>query len=158
MSYLKRTSTGLNDLQWNNNPDIEATLTSLQNQINVLTERLNSTPTLSYQYCAQIPTGADMHSSTYWYPGNFYCNHNNDAATLLNCPTTDAFILHIYHCTQVTNSSGTRFLLHIYRTYRGKVYAQYWDGNWVNCGLIGGTELNTLNGYTTMLNIIGNYA
>lgn len=42
-----------------------------------------------------IPAGADLKSDTYKVPGNYYCDNNNTASTLINCPLSRAFVLKV---------------------------------------------------------------
>ena len=42
-----------------------------------------------------IPENADMKSSQYLIPGNYYCNSVNVALTLSNCPFKSAFLLKV---------------------------------------------------------------
>lgn len=41
----------------------------------------------------KVPEGADMND--YKTPGNYYCDSNTIAQTLINCPFTQAFVLKI---------------------------------------------------------------
>lgn len=100
-----------------------------------------------------IPVGADLNSDAYKVPGNYYCHGNNIAATLLNCPLNNAFIL------KVDRGTGTGYPRQIFyeylnekiimRTYledinqwkeislvtnndlqgKSEIYAPYFDGN-----------------------------
>ena len=43
----------------------------------------------------KIPNGADLKSETYRVPGNYYCDTNTVANTLINCPVYQAFSLKV---------------------------------------------------------------
>ena len=59
--------------------------------------QLNSDMQNCYQLSGgiYIPENADMKSSQYLIPGNYYCNSVNVALTLSNCPFKSAFLLKV---------------------------------------------------------------
>ena len=60
-------------------------------------DQLNSDFQNCYQFSGgtSIPENADMKSSQYLIPGNYYCGSNITAVTLSNCPFDSAFLLKV---------------------------------------------------------------
>ena len=155
MSYLRRTSTGLNDISW---VDIETTLTSLQNQINTINTRLKRTPSLYYEDAVEISENTDMRSDTYKNVGLYRCSQNVKAATLKNCPTKNAFMLWVFKLI------GGNYIQQYYMEFAlGAIWVQFYfndsaTANGWQVRKIAGGNLEVLEGYIDMLKIIANNA
>ena len=90
-------------------------------------------------YGTSIPANADLNTITYMKVGNYYCSKNADAATLINSPTTSAFMMTVSSplSTTIDNESKTWvYRLRKLQDYRGPEYVQYCyangtAGNWI---------------------------
>lgn len=61
----------------------------------------------------EIPSNADLKSSQYLIPGNYYCQSNITANTLLNCPFKSAFILKV----EISNGIGSQYIRQTFTQY-----------------------------------------
>lgn len=87
-------------------------------------------PLYSKSYLLQggtpIPSRADMNN--YNTPGNYYCPNNDTAATLLNCPFSNAFILKVEYGTGTTYPSQT--FTELYSRRIATRYRGLSEGSW----------------------------
>lgn len=77
--------------------ELQQTIATLQQNVNEQIAQLNSDFQNCYQFSGgtSIPENADMKSSQYLIPGNYYCGSNITAVTLSNCPFDSAFLLKV---------------------------------------------------------------
>lgn len=61
----------------------------------------------------EIPSNADLKSSQYLIPGNYYCPSNITANTLLNCPFKSAFILKV----EISSGIGNQYIRQTFTQY-----------------------------------------
>lgn len=61
----------------------------------------------------EIPSNADLKSSQYLIPGNYYCPSNIAANTLLNCPFKSAFILKV----EISSGIGNQYIRQTFTQY-----------------------------------------
>lgn len=70
----------------------------------------------------EIPSGADLKSDAYRKPGNYYCPTNDIAATLINSPVSNAFIL------KVEKATGDSYPKQIFKEYNtGKIISRVYS-------------------------------
>lgn len=77
-----------------------------------------------------IPSNSDL--SDYKDIGCYYVGNNNDAQTIINSPTTEAFQLRVIYPISYTMVKPEKiYLIQNVMTYHAKLYIRYYDG-WQN--------------------------
>lgn len=102
-----------------------------------------------------IPNNSDLNTTTFLKPGRYYIGSSNNAATLANTPTTNAFYMDVDLPISVLDQPAPTYA-YIHRTittYNGAVFFQYVNsgatanvytyGSWV-CVRYNGAQGNTL--------------
>ena len=127
-------------------------------------------------YGTSIPANADLNTTTYMKVGNYYCSKNVDAATLVNSPSTTAFMMTVSSplSTTIDNENKTWvYRLRKLQVYTGAEYVQYCytngtAGNWIygtwylsiksnntasttSAGLMSAADKTKLNGIDTQI-------
>lgn len=127
-------------------------------------------------YGTSIPANANLNTVAYMKVGNYYCSRNADAETLINSPTTTAFMMTVSSplSTTIDNESGTWvYRLRKLQVYTGAEYVQYCytngtAGNWIygtwylsiksnntasttSAGLMSAADKTKLNGIDTQI-------
>lgn len=72
--------------------------------------------------------GVDLNTVTYLKVGKYYCNSDARTQTLVNCPTSNAFMMEVFSplSTTIDNESTSSWVyrVRILTTYTGKMYIQ----------------------------------
>ena len=182
MSYLKRSSEGINDISWDTSLTISSTLSNsstevpsmallkqlydeLNNKINTnntnILNRLKNYLSLVHDtngYSNTVPNNSDMQSQTYTVPGTYSCGSNAAAQTLKNLPTGgNAFMLWVFNPlgrSSYTNGKPTNYIVQIYMHYSdGSIWYQNFDP-WASNGSWTTGRLIAGSNYATLINYI----
>lgn len=77
----------------------------------------------------QIGANVNLNTTTYIKVGRYYCSSNTTVETLLNCPTTKAFMMTVYSplATTIDNETTNKYVYRVRKllTYTGDEYVQY---------------------------------
>ena len=93
-------------------------------------DKLNRTVSLVAEAGTNIADNSDINSVEFLSIGSYYCSSYDRAKTLINCPTKDAFIMHVYCPNSYTNIDKETSSTWVYRTRKiltvdGDEYTQY---------------------------------
>lgn len=89
----------------------------------------------------EIPANADLNNCA--KIGNYYCSSNTNAATLSNCPITNAFIMKVFY----SNGGGTHITQQLHQYSTGTIYLRIKTvsfGTWTAWRLLTPTLANNL--------------
>lgn len=75
-------------------------------------------------YGKPIPDNTNLNTLPYTEIGTYYVEHDANAQTLENCPTTSSFMLEVI-CPNGNEENNSVWRLRVLTTYKGKVYTQY---------------------------------
>ena len=78
--------------------------------------------TLVGAWGTRIPVNANLNSDTYKEVGTYYCASNNDASTLTNSPTSNAFMLETFSPMVSTPDSNKNYRVQQLTDYTGEIY------------------------------------